>query len=644
MIANGKHNKTSSKVVLRGVILTIFTLALIYTPLKNVDGLVHAASLVPDDGLRVVINESLKESDPSINVDNYEPTIEDLESLEMLHANDSNIADLTGLEHAKNLKTLNLYTNKITDLSPLAELTNLVELGLYTNKVEDISPLAGLTNLEGLDLGNNNIGNIDTLGNLTKLKHLDVSQNKVVDISSIKNLTNLNSLGLFTNEISDISPLVDLENLVELLIYSNNISDISALSGLTNLVKLEIYNNNISDITALEGLTSLQILDISTNKISDVSPLAELHTLKKLELFSNKISNVSPLKDLKNSDTFISLGNQSIKLDEVNLSATDTDLEIENFIIYFDGSILDGIDVKFGSYDPNNQMIKWDELTRTDTVGTFLFTDSTDGEDRFSGNVIQPISWDDVDVTEVELPTPEFTEATCDEAEVNYFISAVEGVEFEVSGDVEEGGTITITAIPDENIELVATDGWLIGSGKGYYEHTFDGLEDCDAPSPETTKVNLPTPDLRDATCDVQEVYYFIPAVKGIKFEVNGDAEAGGTITIVARPDENVELIATDGWTLNDGYGFYEHTFNELGECEKEEPLKPKPDQNDSDDNNGSEDNDNNGLEDDDNNGSDDNEKQLPKTSTNTFNMMAVGLALLLLGSISYIYIRRKVL
>src|SRR5699024_10161978 len=113
MIANRKHNKTSSKGVLRGVILTIFTLALIYTTLKNVDGLVTAASLVHDDALRVVTNESLKESDPSINVDNYEPTIEDLESLEMLHANDSNIADLTRLEHAKNLKTLNLYTNKI---------------------------------------------------------------------------------------------------------------------------------------------------------------------------------------------------------------------------------------------------------------------------------------------------------------------------------------------------------------------------------------------------------------------------------------------------------------------------------------------------------------------------------------------------
>ena len=604
MIGNGIHNKVFTRGVLKSFMLTIFVLALLFTPLGRMGGFIHAdGSLVPDDGLRVAINKELIDLGHSVDEDTHDPDEDDLKILESLDASDSSIKDLTGLEHAVNLEILNLHNNEVAD----------------------ISPLSGLTSLKELDLSDNKIENIDSVDKLTNLIYLDISRNEVTDISAIEALTDLNYLRLASNDISDISPLAGLENLENLFLYSNDISDISSLSGLINLKELEIFNNNISDISALESLINLKELDLLNNKISDVSPLAELDGLENLELFSNKISDISPLKDLMNNDTFISLSGQFIELDEVNLLDTDTDLVIDNFIIYYDGSILDNIDVENGSYDLNNQTIKWGGLTGTETVRRFTFSDPSNEEFSFSGSVLQRISWSEV--TKVELPTPELTEATCDVPEVNYFITAVEGVKFEVNGDVEQGGTITIIAKPDENIKLIATEGWELDDGYGFYEHTFDGLGNCKV-EPETTEVDLPTPDLRDATCDLPEVYYFVPSIDGIEFEVSGDVEQGGTITIIAQPGENVELIATEGWELADGYGFYEYTFDKLKDCEKEEPTKPELETNDPDDDNGPE----------------DDGKKLPKTSTNNFNMMGIGLASLLLGSISYVFIRRRTL
>jgi len=51
--------------------------------------------------------------------------IEDLADLNSLTANQSDIKDLTGLEHCKGLQYLDLGSNQITDVSPLSVLTNL---------------------------------------------------------------------------------------------------------------------------------------------------------------------------------------------------------------------------------------------------------------------------------------------------------------------------------------------------------------------------------------------------------------------------------------------------------------------------------------------------------------------------------------
>ena len=49
----------------------------------------------------------------------------DMASLEELHAYQSGITDLTGLEYAVNLRTLYLGGNQISDITALASLTGL---------------------------------------------------------------------------------------------------------------------------------------------------------------------------------------------------------------------------------------------------------------------------------------------------------------------------------------------------------------------------------------------------------------------------------------------------------------------------------------------------------------------------------------
>ena len=150
-----------------------------------------------------------------------------------LDAGNSQIEDLTGLEHATNLTWIHLHQNNISDLKPLAQLNHLERLSLWDNPISDLSPLANLTQLRGLDLGGCNISNITPLANLTRLEWLTLHWNHlIVDIGPLANLTQLTQLRLTGNRIVDISPLSNLTMLEELWIANNRIIDFSPVDGL----------------------------------------------------------------------------------------------------------------------------------------------------------------------------------------------------------------------------------------------------------------------------------------------------------------------------------------------------------------------------------------------------------------------------
>ena len=256
---------------------------------------------IPDANLTAIVRRTLGE-----RITSY--TMLDLWRFD---ASNSQVTDLTGLEHATNLKVLTLSDNSISDISSVAGLTNLEWLWLDNTSIVDISPVAGLTNLVSLRLNNTSIVDISPVAGLTNLVSLRLNNTSIVDISPVAGLTNLTYLTLSNTSISDVSALAGLTQLTGLNLNNTSISDVSALAGLTQLTSLGLSNNAISGVSALAGLTQLTSLGLSNNAISGVSALAGLTQLTSLGLSNNAISGVSALAGLTQL-TWLNLSNNAI--------------------------------------------------------------------------------------------------------------------------------------------------------------------------------------------------------------------------------------------------------------------------------------------------------------------------------------------
>ena len=222
---------------------------------------------IPDPNLASAIRESL-------NLNSNDPISQlDMISLLRLSAENTQIADLTGIEHAISISDLRLNSNKISDLTPLTRLTNLRELHLHGNQISDLTPLTGLTSLRTLILAGNQIS----------------------DLTPLTGLTNLWQLHLYSNQISDLTPLAKLTDLWSLHLYSNQISDLAPLIELTQLHHLGLSNNQINDLVPFTELTQLRYLFLDGNKISDIRPITGLTKLEELHLEGNPITNRRPL-------------------------------------------------------------------------------------------------------------------------------------------------------------------------------------------------------------------------------------------------------------------------------------------------------------------------------------------------------------
>ena len=205
-------------------------------------------------------------------------TKQKMRKLTELRAKNSQITDLTGLEHATQLRTLSLGDNQISNLTPLAKLTALRGISLFRNRITNLKPLAKLTQLTWLDLGGNRIRNIAPLAGLTQLDWLY----------------------LWENQISNVRPLAKLIQLRELRLGGNQVNNINFLTGLTKLKTLYLWDNQISNITPIKGLKELELLSLTENQISNLNPIAELTRLKELRLGKNQIRDVTPLAGLVN--------------------------------------------------------------------------------------------------------------------------------------------------------------------------------------------------------------------------------------------------------------------------------------------------------------------------------------------------------
>ena len=203
---------------------------------------------IPDPNLAEAVRESIGDT----------ITTQTLLNLTSLDADEREIEDITGLEHAHNLRHLYLQKNAISDVSPLSGLTQLTVLLLASNNISDISPLVDLKQLNDLGLLNNQILDISLLADLKQLTSLRLGGNRILDVSPLADLKQLTSLGLSGNYISDVSPLADLKKLKRLELWNNNISDVSPLIGLNSTVEVYMARNPLSYASIHTHIPALQ--------------------------------------------------------------------------------------------------------------------------------------------------------------------------------------------------------------------------------------------------------------------------------------------------------------------------------------------------------------------------------------------------
>ena len=263
------------------------------------DRIPGAVVRIPDTNLHAAIAEVLGKS-PNAPI-----TVEEMEGLRRLDAQNKGIQDLTGLQFATNLEWVSFNDNEISNLSPIVELINLKMLSLWRTNLSDLSPLAGLINLTTIYITRGNISDLSPLAGLINLKRIFVWGNPVSDLSPLAGLTTLERIDICGGNISSLKPLAGLIRVKELFLASNGISDVSPLAGLTGLTRLGLHDNDISDISPIAGLTNLKWLRIDDNDISDVSPIARLTNLTWLAVNGNNISDLSPLDGVRENITLL---------------------------------------------------------------------------------------------------------------------------------------------------------------------------------------------------------------------------------------------------------------------------------------------------------------------------------------------------
>ena len=215
----------------------------------NASSVANEVDWMPDANLRTAVQTAL-------GLGNGDAlTKEAMANLTELSAERSNIANITGLEHATNLTDLQLPYNQITDISPLRDLTSLTHLVLDDNPIGDITDLGNLTNLKTLQVKNCGITDVSPLLTLVNLTTLRIALNNLTNAHLLSTLTNLNDIDI-TIPDPPLPPDVDppgvrltIPSVVQNGAFSVTITFTEAVSGFTES-DLSLSGTATASITA----------------------------------------------------------------------------------------------------------------------------------------------------------------------------------------------------------------------------------------------------------------------------------------------------------------------------------------------------------------------------------------------------------
>ena len=501
---------------------------------------------IPDANLREAINEALGKT-PDARI-----TVDEMETLTSLDANNRGISDLAGLETATNLEVLRLNHNLISDISPLAELIRLHRIELHDNTISDISPLKGLINLGELHISHNLISDISPVAGLVNLRWVNFGHNVVDDWSPLAGLVKLNGITMSHNPVADLSPLTGLISLRYFHSWGTPILDLAPLTESPKLQEISICGGEISDLSSLEGVTSLKELYLPGNEVADISALASLTGLTRLGLEGNEISDISPLEEL-NGLTWIDLHRNTIS-DVSPLSALSN-------LTWLDLSQNRITDVSSLASLPNLTWMGLTENPIVDVSSLERFSESTSiSHSDFINSafpeagpkIVGPWLW--VIVPGARLDNTDLlakaTKGAVTEVKVATF-GATEGKS--VGSSVWEVHTLSPTGGDNLN-EMTDALGW--GSGSAIYDHVVYGSVTLESPREQDTTMLAGSDDEVKVWLNGELIHYN-PVLRGA-----GDFQDAFPVTLKQGP--NVLLVAV----CNRGHGAFSGFFGFAEEAE----------------------------------------------------------------------------
>lgn len=170
----------------------------------------------------------------------------------------SNIANLEGLQYFVNLVSANISENNIADLAPIADLHKLQYLDLSKNQnITSVEPLARIPKLKKLQFGMNKVTDFSALVAAPMLEELEINSivGGVLNMSSLSGLTKLKVLNLNGNNLKSDSfgPIKNLPQLSKITIGGNFVVDLQEMLKEMVLTTWAVVLSLITSITLIRN-------------------------------------------------------------------------------------------------------------------------------------------------------------------------------------------------------------------------------------------------------------------------------------------------------------------------------------------------------------------------------------------------------
>jgi len=257
------------------------------------------------DNVSVVdVNEPVYTSIPDVNFENKliaygidsgapdgKVLTSSVSAVKNLDLENSNIADLTGIQDFLALDNLFIRKNKLTTID-LSKNTKLTYLNISENQLTSLNINANIL-LEDLDCQENNLTSLNVSSN-TKLKNLNVDDNQLTSLN-VSNNTALEFLYCSINKIANLN----IDNNIALLELSTSNNLLTSLNISKNIYlrSLVFTNNQISTINVSNN-TVLNELMFHNNKIKTID-ISNNPELTYLVASSNELKSIDISKNLK---------------------------------------------------------------------------------------------------------------------------------------------------------------------------------------------------------------------------------------------------------------------------------------------------------------------------------------------------------